>query len=285
MRTRNGVRRAIFALALGGGAVLLASVLATAASAAVPGLERVVTVSDTNSTNVKVQSAACPSGKRLIGGGGDINGGLGQVEMDRLRPAGGSFTVIAVEDEDGTDANWNVRTHAICADPLPGLEIVQANGPSNSNNKHMTAVCPAGKRLISTGGEIIGEESRVVMNDLIPNPELTKVVVRGNENQNGTAGNWSVRAYAVCANPLPGLELVTGASALDSDPAKSALATCTTGKRTLGAGAELIGGLGGQIVLDDMIPNLASVTVTGREDQDGTGETWRARAYAICATA
>ena len=279
-------RRSAVAVALGGGAALLALVFTTAASAAVPGLERVATTSEFNPENVKVNGAPCPVGKRLLGGGGDIFGGLGQVEMDRLRPGPLGLTVIANEDEDGTDDNWMVHTYSICADPIPGLEIVAATGPSNSNNKHMTAACPAGKRLVGAGGEIVGEESLVVMNDLIPNPELTKVVVRGVENQNGTADDWLVRAYAICANPLAGLELVTGASANNSEPAKSGLASCPAGKRVLGAGAEIIGGLG-QVVLDDMIPSagLTSVTVTGREDQDGTAEDWRARAYAICANA
>ena len=287
MRTRSRAGRAIVALALVGGAALTAMVFATAASAAVPGLERVVRISDTNSTNVKPNGSPCPSGKRLLGGGGEITGGLGQVEMDRLRTDPFGLTVIAGEDEDGTAANWSIRTQSICADPLPGLQIVRADGPSNSKNKHMTAVCPSGTQLVGVGGEIIGEESKVVMNDLIPEPDLTKVVVRGVENQNGTAGDWSVRAYAVCANPLPGLELVTGASALDSAPAKSGVATCSAGKRVLGTGVEITGGLAGQVVVDDLIPNasLTSVTVTGREDQDGVADDWRARAYAICADA
>lgn len=283
-RYRKGARDAI-ALASVAGAVIVALVTATAASAAVPGLERVLRTSEFNSTNVKVNGAPCPDGKRLLGGGGDITGGLGEVELDRLRPGLFGITAIAVEDEDGTDANWFVRTYSICADPLAGLQIVQADGPSNSNNKHMTAVCPAGKRLVGAGGEIIGEESHVVMNDLIPDPELTKVTVRGLENQNGTADDWFIRAHAVCANPLPGLELVTGASALNSN-AKSAVATCPAGKRVLGAGAEIKQDAG-QVVLDDLTPSagLTSVTVTGREDQDGIAADWRARAYAICATA
>jgi hypothetical protein len=279
-------RRSAVALALGSGAALLALVFTTAASAAVPGLERVARTSEFNSTNVKVNGAPCPVGKRLLGGGGDITGGLGQVEMDRLRPGPFGLTVIAGEDEDGADADWFVRAYSICADPLPGLEIVPATGPSNSNNKHITAACPAGKRLVGVGGEIVGEESRVVLNDLIPNPELTKVIVRAVENQNGTADDWLVRAHAICANPLAGLELATGASAIDSAAAKSGVATCPAGKRVLSAGAEITGALG-QVVLDDMTPNtgLTSVTVTGREDQDGTADDWRARAYAICANA
>jgi hypothetical protein len=265
--------------------VLLALALTPAASGAVPGLERVARTSESNSTNVKANGSPCPAGKRLLGGGGDITGGLGQVEMDRLTPGLSGLTVIAVEDEDATAASWFVRTYSICANPIAGLQVVAATGPSNSNNKHMTAACPAGKRLLGAGGEIVGQESRVVMNDLIPNPELTAVTVRGVENQNGTAANWFLRAYAVCASPLPGLQLAHGVSGLDSADSKNALATCQGGRRVVGAAAEITGGVG-QVVLDDLTPNaaLTTVTATGFEDQDGTAEDWRVHAYAICAS-
>lgn len=260
-----------------------------AASAAVPGLERAVDTSDSDTFAVKKEDAPCPPGKRLVGTGGDITGGLGAVGMG-LIPEPRSAEVFAVENQTGTSGNWFIRAYSICADPLPGLEIVEAVGPSNSRNKHLTAVCPPGKRVVGAGGRT-SNISQVVMNDLVPNPELTKVLVRGSEDGDGTDSDWFLRASAICANPLPGLKLFHGASELGSAPSAFARATCPPGKAVLGTGGEISAGpsglpVAGQVVLDDLTPNsqLTEVTVTGREDQDGAPGDWRVHAYAICAT-
>lgn len=279
---------AIAAVRMGVVAVVLAAALPSAASAAVPGLERVVMASESDTFAVKFQSARCPSGKLLLSSGGDITGGLGAVTMG-LRPGPVNTSVVAVENRVGTFADWFIRAYSICADPLPGLQIVQVDGPSNSkDNKHITAACPPGKRLVGAGGDTPRNNVDQIVNGLIPNPELTKVIVRGAERDR-TTDDWFVRAYAVCANPLPGLELVARASALDSTSSKVARATCPADKALVGLSGWISGGLpiAGQVVLDDLTPNaqLSGVTVTGREDQDGTAGDWRAHAYAICATA
>jgi hypothetical protein len=263
--------------------------LATTASAAVPGLELVSVRGEHNSENVKVQGAPCPQGKRLLSSGARINFGLGQVGIDKLTPGLSGTTVISVEDQDGLASNWFVRAYSICADPLPGLQIVQATGPSNSRNKHMTAVCPVGKRLLGGGGEVLGEESRVSLNDIVPDEELTKMRVRGLEDQNATDDDWALRAYAICADPLDGLELVTRHSHLGPHDFKSARADCPSGKRLVGIGGNVTAGgppIAGQVVLDDLTPGpiLTTVIVGAREDQDGADGDWRVHAHAICAT-
>ena len=45
------------------------------------------------------------------------------------------------------------------------------------------------------------------MIDDVINSTLT-VTVKGYEDDNGAATNWRVNAYAICANPLAGLERV-----------------------------------------------------------------------------
>jgi hypothetical protein len=268
---------------------LLTVGLSTAAFAAVPGLERVSVIGESSSENVKVLGAPCPQGKRLLSSGADVNFGLGQVGIDRLTPGPFGTTAIAVEDQDGLASNWFLRAYAVCAEPLPGLEIVRVTGPENSRNKHLTAVCPAGKRVLGGGGEVLGQESRVALNDVVPDPELTKLRVRGLEDQNAPAGDWALRAYAVCADPIEGLELITGNSPLDSQPFKSARADCPSPKRLVGVGGSITAGgvpIAGQVVLDDLTigPNLLSAFVGAREDQDGVDGDWRVHAYAICAT-
>jgi hypothetical protein len=124
----------------------------------------------------------------------------------------------------------------------------------------------------------------VVMNST-PNPTLTSVTVSGFEDEDGFAGDWGVAAIAVCASPPPGLQRVAATSEFHSEgEVKTVSARCPAGKNLLGTGAEITGG-GGQVVLDDILPNaaLTSVLATGVEDQNGFAGDWSVTSYAICA--
>jgi hypothetical protein len=244
--------------------------------------ERVVATSPNDSLTKSV-TATCPAGTQVTGVGGDITAGGGQVFLEELLPFQTDARAAGAEDDNGFSGNWFVRSYAICATPLPGQEEVFAVSAQDSSNKSVTATCPAGKRVVGAGGEIIGN-ARVVMDELEPNAGLTAVTVHGSEDEDGTASEWLARARIVCANPPAGIELVTAAGEADSDPA-SVTATCPSGKNLLGTGAEIDGG-GGQVVLDDVRPNaaLTSATVTGLEDETGTTAQWFLRAHAICAS-
>jgi hypothetical protein len=246
--------------------------------------ERIVAATP-NDSFAKQAVANCPAGKQVTGGGGDITGGGGQVLIDELVPSATSVGVIGEEDETGTSSNWVLRAYAICATPLPGLEVVSNVSPSNSSGKNVTAPCPAGKRVVGAGGELTNGAGQVVLDDVAPNAALTGVTATGVEDENGYASNWTVTAYAVCANPPPGLELVTAFGDPESDFSASVPATCPSGKNLIGTGAEISGG-GGQVVLDDIRPNaaLTRVTVSGLEDETGLASDWTVFAHAVCAS-
>jgi hypothetical protein len=248
-------------------AVVLALALTTPVSAAVPGLERIVKQSESDSSTPKAEDTFCPLGKRLLGAGGDITGGLGAVNMTLAPASTLRAGVFAVENTGGTDANWSIRAYSICADPLPGLQVVHVDGPRNSKrSKHITAKCPAGTRLLGTGGEV-NIRGQVVINSLIPDPELTKVTVRGAEDQDGAPHNWFISAYAICADPLPGLQLVRAASGLSSTAFRSTRAECPAGKALVGTGGRIIGGppAAGQVVMDGDAERRS--TVAGGHDR------------------
>jgi hypothetical protein len=253
------------------------TVLAGPASAAVPGLQIVSATSATNSISPKRALATCPAGKVVVGTGAELTGGLGDVVIDDLVPM--ATTVRAVAYENGNSPrNWNVRAYAICANPLPGLQIVTATSLFNSNNKSVTATCPAGKNTIGTGAELTGARGDVVIDFL--RPTATTVIAGGTEIGNSPR-NWNVRAYAICANPLPGLEIVTKGSAINSDN-KFATAICPAGKVVTGAGAEIGGAVNG-VVIDDLRPTATTVTATAFE-HGNVAPNWFILAYAICAT-
>ena len=74
------------------------------------GMQRVAVTSASNSV-AKSVTATCPSGKRLIGVGGETAGGQGQVVLDVLRPNQGltAAVVSAREDRNGFAGNWTAH--------------------------------------------------------------------------------------------------------------------------------------------------------------------------------
>jgi hypothetical protein len=274
-------RRSSLALALA--LVVVTAGFGGSASAAVTGLEQRLASSALTSSNKSV-TATCPAGKQLLGASGDTTGASpGQVAINDIIPNAAltSVTVQGLEDQNGSADNWSVRAHAICAPPPPGLERVLATSPNDSLNKSVTAVCPAGKRVLGAGGEVSAGGGQVVLDELTPTSSLGSVRVSGFEDQDGTATNWLLRAYAICAVPVAGLERIVATSTLSSDN-KTVVADCSAGKQLLGVGGELGGGGGGQVVLDHLTPFTDGLFVTGNEDEDGTSSNWLVRAYAIC---
>jgi hypothetical protein len=63
----------------------------------------------------------------------------------------------------------------------------------------VTAACAPGFKVHGLGGDITGGAGQVTMDDLPRQTSLDSVTVTGVEDENGTAANWSLRAYAICA--------------------------------------------------------------------------------------
>jgi hypothetical protein len=283
---KRGLSRASRAKRLLWGTVMavLAGLATAAPASAIPGLERVFATSPNNSVGKSV-SAACPGGKNVVGAGAELgNPAPGAVVIDDLTPNSTltTVTVTALEDDGGTGSNWFVRAYAICAFPPSGLQRVTATSPSNSSNKAVGALCPSGKRVFGTGGDITGGGGDVVLNAITPNSALTSVTVSGFEDEGGTLSNWFVRAYAICAFPPFGLHRANSTSALNSFN-KALNATCSSGFRVHGLGGDLFAD--GQVSLEDLIPfsTLTGATARGTEDETGTLANWLLRSYAICA--
>ncbi|WP_431928312.1 hypothetical protein [Micromonospora wenchangensis] len=287
MRGQTWTRRTV---ALGGAllsTVVLGQLALSGPVAAVPGLSVLTTVGPGNSV-AKSQSAVCPAGTAVIGGGGAITGsGLGQVGMDIVQPLADArlYSVTGREDPDGVAGNWAVTATALCAPPPAGLEVVTGHSAINSvNPKFLEVFCPAGKRAIGGGGAALAlgsGASDVLLEDLRVNQ--SSVTVAGVEAGNAFAGNWSVDVSVVCVDPLAGDQRVLVDSVASSTATRSATATCPAGKRVHGVGGEIVGGEG-QVRLTGMRPTSSTtVTVSAAEDGDGFSGTWKVRAYAVCA--
>ncbi|MFI7487988.1 hypothetical protein ACIBXA_06345 [Micromonospora echinaurantiaca] len=174
---------------------------------------------------------------------------------------------------------------------VPGLVRVSTTSASNSTDfRSVTATCPVGKVLTGAGYELNGATGEAVVDDFRPNggaATAPTAVTVGAYEAEAFAGNWSVTAYAICANPVAGLVRVSATSASNSNDFRSVTATCQVGKVLTGTGYELTG-VTGEGVVDDFRPNggvataPTSVTV-GAYEADAFAGNWTATAYAICA--
>ena len=170
---------------------------------------------------------------------------------------------------------------------VPGAQRVDSP-PSLTNSvpvKFATATCPAGKQVTGVGGEITGGFGEVSMNRLEPDAALKSVTVRAEEVGGNSGRQWSVQAYAMCANTIAGSQRVSDTrfvSGTFND--LTARAQCPTGKRLLGAGGTVDQSTSGRVLLTGV--SFVSSTIAearAREIPAGDSAGWRVTSHAICA--
>ena len=260
-------------------AAIAAVAPAAAAHAAVPGLVQVTAASVNNSVG-KAVTVACPTGKLVVDAGAYVTGVVGQVVLDDITPNAGLGSVTATGYEtDGTAANWQVHAVAECADPLPGQVLQPASSPNNSLNKSVTATCPPGTKVIGSGLQTSGASLGDVIPDRItPDAGLNTVTVSAREDGPLTR-NWVLTAYAICADPLPGLVRVTGSTVSSAN--KFEAVNCPAGTVDLGSGAQ-VSGAADNAMFSLTFPGPASSAAGGVEEDPVAGP-WTLTAVGICA--
>ena len=246
------------------------------------GMELVSAESDETSIE-KSATANCPSGKKVLGAGAEITGGLGEVIVDEIVPLEGLSGVRVEAFEDGDyGGSWRVTAYAICASRVDGLVRRGLSSAHNGVDKSVLVGCTSDMVLLGAGAEITGGLGNVVIERMYPQT-ATDVMTREEDPPSSTV--WTAKAYAICA---PRSEVGTpftayGTSDYDSEDGKSATATCPPGRRVVGAGGKSSGGAG-EIVMDDMTPSedLESVTVKGYEIDPDYPDNWSVTAVAKC---
>ncbi|OJF14791.1 hypothetical protein [Couchioplanes caeruleus] len=177
---------------------------------------------------------------------------------------------------------------------VTGLEIWSASSTNDplSQTETAEAFCPTSKRVIGGGGGV-----EWFLNDYTHDVVLTRMqpvhpftgadsfVVTGERINGGTDTDWSVKAYAVCADPLPGLHIVTAASTPSSASSQLAQATCPDEEVVVGTGAYIYANSSGQVGLQVMRASMTGKVVyaQGHEDADGYASSWFVMAVAVCA--
>ena len=89
-----------------------------AGAAGAPGLsavERVEATTAVNTTSPKTTQMACPTGKRLIGGGARLNGGGAVVAIQASFPDNDNIYRATGREVIATGATWSLTVFAVCA--------------------------------------------------------------------------------------------------------------------------------------------------------------------------
>jgi len=175
---------------------------------------------------------------------------------------------------------------APAAASVPGLKVVDVQSAWTSDDKTVTARCPAGKKVIDAGGSIGTGFGKVTMDDVFPDPTMSFVNVTGLETDTFNENWWAV-AYATCADPLPGLEWIKALTVSDSATSKTLTVSCSPGKTVLGNGYAVTGG-DGEVFVDEAVPDggpgvaATHVSLIGVEGDPYDGN-WELEGFVICA--
>jgi len=177
---------------------------------------------------------------------------------------------------------------------VTGLEVVwvnSADGSQSPQTETAEAFCPDGKRVLGGGGGVNWSLNNypydIVLTRMQPvHPIMGQdsFIVTGERIIGGTTASWSVRAYAICADPLPGLHTVVSFSSLSSSSSQLAQAECSDGEQVVGTGAYIynsVGQVGLQVMRASTVDNL--VYAQGHEDANGYTGSWYVMAVAVCA--
>jgi hypothetical protein len=281
--------------------VLAAGLLAGLAVAATPadavsGLSRVTTSSGSNSKALKRIAAVCPAGTRVVGGGGTVVNGRGQVVIQQLEPrqtvTDDRFVVGAREDQTGFAGSWRLTAYALCADPLPGQQITSNTLSASSDAvQSQLAFCPSGQAQIGYGGRVDNGAGQVHVTELFDffGPPVGVTFLRAREDADGYAGSWAVTPFAVCVDTAAATGFVSVATVSPPSSENKAVAvSCPAGTKVHSTGGALLNGstqlATGSLIIDKIAvdPSVTSVTVRGVEDERGTTDTWAVRAIALC---
>jgi len=157
---------------------------------------------------------------------------------------------------------------------LAGVEMVVARSGTDSEAlKVVAARCPLGKKVLGGGGRIFDGEGFVTLARLMPDPDRDQYEVWAIEDYFGYGADWDVEAYAICGEPLSGLEYVNaGTFAPPGSNYVEVTATCPEGKRAVGAGgiigyADLLAGASFHGILPFDYGNAGSVVARGKYDE------------------
>jgi hypothetical protein len=209
--------------------------LVTAGPAAAVGDPQLVTRSSFLGTDTSPSvTAPCPSGTRVVGGGGRVfDGEQKRGRLTALDPSPTGFRVAAESPNLANIGNWRVFAYAVCADSeaLDDYTIVPRSRFDASTFKDTAARCPSGTvaygagatvQIPGTGGSAEGRIG-LQLNRTSGPLDISRGTGRA-DTRFGPVGNWTLTSEVICARRAGGIHVDGGLSLSDS-----VTASCDTG--------------------------------------------------------
>ncbi|MBW5480913.1 hypothetical protein [Streptomyces bambusae] len=178
---------------------------------------------------------ACPEGKVVVGGGGEAQGPDGLLLGSFPSYDGGTYRWNVVARQDG-QSQVTTTGHIICVDSaaLPGYQIVSQPSANVSNGGSREVSCPSGKVVVGGGAEALGPSATLRYSVPIPAGRVPYYMwtASGRSLSESSVG---LAVTAICADPVPGYEIITAPSAETPNPNRLTV-TCPQGKAILSGG-------------------------------------------------
>jgi hypothetical protein len=282
--------------AIGVGTLVLPA--APASASVLTGVTIVSAVSTADSVAQKSARVSCPAGLKVVGAGASIGYVANQVHITGVVPWDNEVTAYASEDDTGYSYNWYVQVTAVCANPPSGYEIVSDYHARTSDPDASVSVnCPDGKVMLGAAADVYVNNTwdqhqnipDVVTNQLLHSSVSEGMLAFAYEDGDGTSSTWILKGYAICADPVPGLQVVYSWGGMTNTDNRYEMLTCPAGKRVLSVGGHIYFGTG-EVSFTTMKPGRYNSTdyvmLEAAEDEDGMSAyygSWRMDAWATCA--
>ena len=171
-------------------------------SSVAPGWQLVTATTTTTSDPFNDVVATCPSFKSLVGTGGQINGGSGQVQLVTQgigSVAPNKMSAGGLEDLTGFAGSWSATAYAVCVNNTRLLDIRLVSNQTtvdSTGTKNITATCPGGMGL--TGSAVWADTPGNAIN-LRPDSITPTNVVATARDESASGVGWDLITYALCA--------------------------------------------------------------------------------------
>jgi hypothetical protein len=225
-------------------------------------------------------TASCPAGTVIWGGGAAFNGGSSAINLGSSYPSDGDTAWTATFNDGAFDSGFTV--YAICADK-PKSYVIDTESYANPTDTatYATATCPKKTAVLDGGAYSESPELDVNLNSSWPSVGPQKIDYWNVRETNASSSDNTVVVYAVCGKKPKKYAMVAGPS-VDNTAGSSTTATvsCAHGMAIGGGGEANSGSL--NVNLSDDFPFSDSEFFIAENNGSATDESLEP--YVVCAT-
>ena len=219
--------------------------------AALPGYEVVRRDLAVAAGAVLRDTATCPAGKVVLGGGAQVVGEGSRdfrTTVQESAPGtidGGNRSLWSVSLRNGDGTAHTVGIFAVCATAPPGYDVGRRDAVvAPGALLRQTTNCPPGTVVFGGGAAVVGAgtgDFKTTVQQSAPGTLGGSQSLWGAHVRNGGTVSRTVAVFAVCARTVPGYEVVRKDVPVNAGAVLLDTATCPNGKVVLGGGASVVG--------------------------------------------